>query len=91
MTTASCTCPSTAETTAVAIRRRSTTLRNCAPIVRTRLGADVPTAFGPSLAIGTVLVILLSAPILDFYGFTDDAAAPAPATANAFSGVTPGR
>ncbi|HRW39759.1 MAG TPA: A24 family peptidase, partial [Aquihabitans sp.] len=47
--------------------------------------------FGPSLAIGTVVVIMFAAPILDFYGFTDDTDAARPVPATAFSEVTFGR
>lgn len=47
--------------------------------------------FGPSLAIGTILVILLAAPILEFYGFTDPVDEARPVAAEAFSEVTPGR
>lgn len=47
--------------------------------------------FGPSLAIGTILVILLAAPILDFYGFTSTSDEAGAAATTAFSEVTPGR
>ena len=47
--------------------------------------------FGPSLAIGTILVILLSAPILDFYGFAEQVDAGRALVGSAFSGVTVGR
>lgn len=47
--------------------------------------------FGPSLAIGTILVILLSGPILDVYGFTDEVDALRAVAPTAFSELTPGR
>jgi leader peptidase (prepilin peptidase)/N-methyltransferase len=47
--------------------------------------------FGPSLAIGTIVVVLLAAPLLDLYGFTDPVEDAAPAATAPFSEVDPGR